>query len=376
MSELVKCQVGSMDPAVKPESGSLVSREDGSLVRLDDRPQVPATRSARPSRLAVAVIGASVLAAVAVGAAAFGGGSGLAGSGPDAAAAHGNLAASASNSASAHSFAFTISAMQTSPGSMSTLVSGAGSIDLAKGVGQMTATVPAVSSLVGGGSHDSITVISDGSDVYMDVPAFSSVTGGKRWLEASIASASSMSGGLTGSLSLSILADPSKLLGFLGTLSGKVATIGNVQLDGVKTTEYKTTITVAGIVAQLDLGGQQSGSGSAAAKALPKLGVPTIPVTAWVGEDGTLRQVSVSIDLSHATIGGLLGSLGSSSTASSAPGTGTEVTVTLGLSHYGEPVSITVPPASDVTNLNGIFSSLHGAISRVGGAWSGIADRV
>ena len=53
-----------------------------------------------------------------------------------------------------------------------------------------------------------------------------------------------------------------------------------------------------------------------------------------------------------------------------------QVTVTIGLSHYGEPVSITVPPASSTTDLHRMFSAIGGTITKVGGALAGIAHRV
>ena len=372
MSDLKRYGSDSMEPG-GGESGPLVRQPDGTLAKSVD-PVLPG-RIGSPSRLTICVAVASILAAVAVGAAVYGGGSGASGSTSGSAAAHGILAASASDSAAASSVAFTVSAVETTSGAVSTLVSGSGSFDLSRRVGRMTASIPALSSLVGGGSQGSVTLISDGTDVYVNVPALSSLTGGKTWLEASIASLASMSGVSTGSSSLSALTDPSSVLGLLGSLGGTVTRVGTVQLDGVQTTEYQTTISVASIASELDHRGHLSTSESAAASALEKLGVPTIPVTAWVGSDGLLRQVSLSVDLSHATPGSLFGALGSSSSGSSVMGSASEVNITVGLSDYGQPVSVTVPPASDTTNLNAIISSVHGAFSKLGGVASGMAAR-
>lgn len=214
-------------------------------------------------------------------------------------------------------------------------------------------------------------VISDGTNVYLNLPGVSSLTGGKSWVESSLAELGSLTGSSLGSLSLSTLADPSHAFGMLGSLGAPVRKVGTVTLDGQPVTEYQTTVTVADVVSQLSQG---SASSRAAAKALQQLGVPTVPVTAWVGQDGLLRQISLTLDLNHDSLRGLLGSLGSGT--STAPVAGTQVNLTIGLSHYGDPVSVSVPPASAVTNLNSIGSSLKGIVSQLGGTLSGIASHV
>ncbi len=339
---------------------------------------VPAASAATPrkgpGRLATAVIAASILAAVALGAAAFTGGTTAGGSGTVEAggsAAHGSLAASAADSAAASSVVLSVTATETTPSSTTPLLDGHGSVDLAKGIGRVTASVPGLSSLVGGGSQGSVDVISDGTNVYLKVPGVASLTGGKPWVETSLTGLASLTGSPASSLSLSTLADPSQALSMLGSLGSPVTKVGTVPLDGEQTTEYRTTITMADIVSQLSHG---SASSRAAAKAIQQLGVPSVPVTVWVGGDGLLRQLSVTVDLSHASLGGLVGGLSPGNAGSSTEGT--KVNLTIGLSHYGEPVSVSVPSPSDVTNLNSIASSLKGMASQLGGALSGIASHV
>ena len=371
MNELVRYENGVLVPVAEGEGGSLVTRPDGSVVPANDVARATAsTASVSHRRMGVAVVAASLVAAVAVGAAAFAGGSGSAASGTETpGAARGSLAASASDSAAASSVAFTVSATETAPGTTSTLVSGSGSLDLAKGIGQMTATVPAVSSILGSGGDSSLTVISDGTSLYVNAPALSALTDGKSWLKTSAASASSIIGGSSASsLSLSTLTDPSQALALLGSLGGPVTNLGTVQLNGASATEYRTTLSVSGIAAHLGTG-SASASADALTKALQKLGVPTVPVTVWVGQDGMVRQVSMAVDLSHATVGGLLG--GSTSTSA-----GSSLAITVGFTHYGQPVSISVPPASEVTDLNGIIGSLKGTMGKVGSTVSDLISRV
>ena len=54
----------------------------------------------------------------------------------------------------------------------------------------------------------------------------------------------------------------------------------------------------------------------------------------------------------------------------------TSTTVTVGFSGYNQPVSVTVPPASQVTNINGIVSSIKGAVSDVEHAVSSFTARI
>ena len=379
MSNLVKHRAGTIARVDEGPGTALAPRPDGSLV-----PPGPPTVSMTPvpakpkgpTRLAIAVIAAAIVAAVAVGAAAFSGGSAASGSGADIAstspsgAAHGSLAASAAASASASSVSFTVSATETTPSSTTTLLQGNGSADLAKGVGRLTASVPGLSSVLGVGSQSSVDVISDGTNVYLNIPGVSTLTGGKSWVETSLAGLGSLTGSSASSLSLSTLANPSEAFHTLGSLGSPVTDEGTVTLNGEQVTEYQATVNIADVASRLAQGSDASG---AAAKAIQKLGIPTVPVTAWVGHDGLLRQLSLTADVSHASLGGLLGALGSGSSTAAA---GTTVSVILGLSHYGDPVSVSVPPASDVTNLNDIASSLKGVAAQLGGALSGIASHV
>jgi len=377
VSNLVEHRDGTMTGVDDGPGTALAARPAASLMTPEPPLALPnplATRSKGPSRLAVAVITAALVAAVALGAAAFSGGSSASGSdagggdGRAAGAAPRSLAASVANSASASSVSFQVSATETTPSSTTTLLQGHGSADLVKGVGRLTANVPGLTSLLGSGASGSVDVISDGTDVYLDLPGVTSLTGGKRWVETSLSGLKSLTGSSAGSLSLSTLADPTQVLGMLGTLGSTVTNVGTVTLDGQRVTEYQTSITAADIASKLSHG---SAASSAAAKALQQLGTPDIPVTAWVSRDGHLRQLALTADVSHASLRGLVGS--GSPVATPA---GTKVNLTIGLSHYGDPVSVGIPPASEVTNLNSVLPSLNRIISQLGGALSGIASRV
>ena len=259
MSNLVEHRDGTMTAVDDGPGTALAARPDASLMPPEPPLALPnplATRSKGPRRLAVAVIAAALVAAVALGAAAFSGGSSASGSdagggdGRAAGAAPGSLAASVANSASASTVSFQVSATETTPSSTTTLLQGHGSADLVKGVGRLTANVPGLTSLLGSGASGSVDVISDGTDVYLDLPGVTSLTGGKRWVETSLSGLESLTGSSAGSLSLSTLADPNQVLGMLGTLGSPVTNVGTVTLDGQRVTEYQTSITAADIAVQ------------------------------------------------------------------------------------------------------------------------------
>ena len=48
--------------------------------------------------------------------------------------------------------------------------------------------------------------------------------------------------------------------------------------------------------------------------------------------------------------------------------------MTVGFSHYGDPVTVAVPPASEVTDAGAIASSIKGVASAIGHAVSDIAS--
>jgi hypothetical protein len=380
MGELVKYEDGWMVPTTDPPGHSMVpvtdppgramvpaSEPGTSLSYPDPVPPVGRMRRRRPTRRTITAAAVVAVLVAGVGAAAFADGHGSTRS--HSAAAPADLAGPAAASASAGSAAFTLSVTADSPGSQSTLISGAGSIDLASHVDRMTASIPMVPSVLGG--RTSATVVTDGNGVYLQVPDLSVLTGGRSWLEASTSAVSS-----SGSLALAAMGDPSRLLGALGSVTGSVTKVGTPRLDGVNTTEYESTVSLTGLVSGLIHHTQSGATSSTAAEVADALGAPTVPVTVWVGADGRVHRLSVSLDLSHPTVSGLLHSVDPSLLGSDRAGTGPDLTVTVGLSSYGAPVSVSVPPEAQVVNLTHAYSSVRGAVSRLGSGVKGLVDRL
>ena len=132
---------------------------------------------------------------------------------------------------------------------------------------------PALAGYVGSG-NDSVDVVTAGASVYVGSPALSSVTGGTTWLKAALPKDATSAN--ADSSTLAVLADPSQLLGLLSSVGGQVTTVGNVDLHGVPTTEYRTTVTAvrAGRPGRPDRPAPQLGAagrpGAAASSAPPR----------------------------------------------------------------------------------------------------------
>ncbi len=376
-------QHGAVEQQGTATGTALMARPDDHLVAVDAAgslataelppagpvgPVAAPTRSAGGARrVAVATVVASLIAAVAFGAAAFGGAFGSHPSTPGRG--RGGLGAAAANSAGATSVAFSLSATRSTPSTVTTLVSGSGAVDMADDTARLSASVPALAGYVGSGD-DAVDVVSAGDAVYVASPALSSVTGGGAWIKADLPKDTST--GSADSSTLAVLADPSRLLGLLSSIGGQVATVGTATVQGVPTTEYRTTVTLSELASRAGLT-DGSRLGADAARILSQLGSTTVPVTAWVGDDGYVRQLSVSLQLSRLTLGGLAGDLVNGTLGGSSAGQSTTATtVTVGFSEYNRPVAVTVPPASQVTDVSGIVRSVQGAVADIRHAVSSV----
>ncbi len=254
-------------------------------------------------------------------------------------------------------------------------MTGSGAVDIAAGTGRLTATVPSIAGYVGSG-NDTVNVVTDGSAVYIGSPALSAITGGTTWLKAALPKGTSSPDLST----LAVLSNPSQLIGLLSSVGGQVTTVGSVDLDGTQTTEYRTTVTLSELASWAGIGAG-SAMGGKVAKVLQQLGSTSVPITAWVGTDGYLRQISASIDLSRATIGGVAsdvigGVLGGSLPTGTSGQSTSATTVTVGFDQYNAPVTVTVPPASQTKDLGSIISSVHHMASDIGNAVSDVTSRL
>jgi hypothetical protein len=274
----------------------------------------------------------------------------------------------------ASSAAVSLSAVSVASGVSTTLATGSGTFDLSQRIGQGTVTVPVLASVPGVGSNDAVGVVVDNSTLYLNIPVLAPLAAGKQWFSAPLPSSAAKVA--SGPLSATLLGDPTKLLHLLTTLGGTVTTVGPATVDGVATTEYQTSLHLSQVAsaarAKVNAHAGRPVPG-AKGRSIPRsvkqgfgaLGLTTIPVEVWVGSDGLVRQATFTLNLAHVNLanpGALLHGLAASPSASPT-GPGSVVTVTLGLSEFGTPVSVTAPPAAQVAPLRQTLSTLKGDLS-------------
>ncbi len=222
----------------------------------------------------------------------------------------------------------------------SVTISAHGAYDFSTKVGEVTISAPAGGAILGSGKIN-LRIISN--TVYVELPAtMSGAIGGKKWIEMSASGLSQLSGAQLGPLSSSIAGDPGQFLSLLRSESDQFSVVGTVELNGRKTTEYRVVVDLSKLPA-LPAGGAGS-----AARTSPSsvLGYSQLPVDVWVGEHGHLRQVATTVDLSKVQLPG--------TSAGKLDLAGATESLRVDFSHFGVPVTVTAPPASEVGTASSI----------------------
>lgn len=117
-----------------------------------------------------------------------------------------------------------------------------------------------------------------------------------------------------------------------------VEEIGADTVDGAGVTHYRATVDIVKLLpllAELTNEGPTAAEMQEAKDQLRKVGLEHFPVELWVDEEGFLKQARVALDLSSVD----------------PELAGTSFSLTFTFSDVGEPISIDVPPASQVTDI-------------------------
>lgn len=208
-----------------------------------------------------------------------------------------------------------------------------GSFDFGSQDGQGTMSV---SGLSGSSNPGALHLIFTAAGLYLGATgSFSSLGGGKPWVEVSadslgslFASGSVSGGGPLNGLSTALIGDPLTALGLLDTDALTASVVGHPTVGGQKTTEY--TVTIDPTKAAEEASGAEQALFSSMGKA-------PFTVHVWLDRAGRLVEV---VDQSS----GPASSSGSS-------GSGGQITgITVLLSDFGAPATISVPPASEVAS--------------------------
>jgi len=207
----------------------------------------------------------------------------------------------------------------------------------------------------GGADTSFEEVISDGH-LYLKTGAMGKMLGiNTPWVE--FTGTGDLAKQLTGSSGFSL--DPNDAngvgadyLSYLQGVSGTVTEVGTEQVDGVEATHYKADVDVQQLMAKV---GDKLGP-EAKKRLAGKTGAVsgTIPIEVWIGSDGLVRRLTVSLD-------------GSSLGGASAKGS---MNLTVDLTELGQPVQITVPPADQVSPFD-LGAKMKGMLSKLGGLTAG-----
>ena len=158
--------------------------------------------------------------------------------------------------------------------------------------------------------------------------------------------------------------DPTKFLAYLEKASDNVQKVGTDTVNGVEATHYHATIDLG---KRIDAAKVPPALREHVRQLWTKSGVsaPTLPVDVWVDGEGRVVRMKMDMDLS-AYMGGVSGTSGA---------TAPTITMTLDLSKFGEPVTVTAPPADQVVDLKDLAKKFgingRGAFGNLGGTSGG-----
>ncbi len=136
--------------------------------------------------------------------------------------------------------------------------------------------------------------------------------------------------------------DPTAALHYLRGVTDEVKKLGTETVRGTKTTRYSATLDLgkAGQEVREDLKDD-------IAQIQAQLGTSTIPTEAWIDDEGRLRRLRYSVDLSKAT----------PPNQAADAGTGT-VTASFELYDFGVGVDAAAPPADQITDISELVGNV------------------
>lgn len=189
-----------------------------------------------------------------------------------------------------------------------------------------------------------VTTVQDGTTIYLRWPGLQLLGVSTPWVSYDLEALASGTGMDLGALSGGIDAQSGR--SFLESLRGVGATVeerGTETVDGVDTTVYGGLIDPARAldeVPEADRGAMEQALGS--------VGVGEIPFQAWVDADGIVRRLQLDLSVDDA-----------------GNGSAVSMSTTIELLDVGQPQTIEVPPADQVTPFSD--SLLGGLAQRFGG---------
>jgi hypothetical protein len=166
--------------------------------------------------------------------------------------------------------------------------------------------------------------------MYMNLPFLASrLPSGKSWVRVDLEQVGEGLGVDLDKLLSQSSQNPAQMLDLLRA-SGDVQEVGTDTVDGVSTTEYKGSIDLTQAAKLEGLSRQ--------AQQLIDDGAPSsIPVEAWIGDDGLVRKLELTEDTTN-------------------DGRPVSADITIAISDYGTDVSVTAPPAEQVFDVSSLLA--------------------
>ena len=186
-------------------------------------------------------------------------------------------------------------------------------------------------------------MVSDGDTIYMRSSLFEMFAGTRGWLSMSAEDlgVDAESLGLGAATS-----DPTKILEALRGVTGEPEVVGQEEVDGVATTHYRATMSLADAVAEVPE--RHRAEVEAALEQLGEVGDAEMPVDVWIDGDDLPRRMTLDMGAAFGAIAG----------------EDAAATMTIDLFDYGQPVDIEIPSPDEVTP----FSEVMGGVGGFGDA--------
>jgi hypothetical protein len=184
---------------------------------------------------------------------------------------------------------------------------------------------------VAGQSMDGMQEVLIGKTIYAKIPMLSQLAGGKQWVKISLADLQQKTGmNIDALLQQAQQMDPVQTTKLM-TASKDVREVGKETVDGVETTHYTGTYNVSEAVAKLDP--QQREYFQKTAK---DSGVSTMNFELWIDKQQLPRKLTLQTP------------------------SGAKTPLTMGVVYrdFGQPVTISAPPAGEVADLSQLMKSM------------------
>lgn len=172
------------------------------------------------------------------------------------------------------------------------------------------------------GSIQEVTIEQSGDyAVYLRLGSLfaSQLPGGQQWIKIDLSELGKSAGVDLSKLLAGSQMQPGDLLSMLRTDGAKIHKLGPATVNGVATTHYRVVVDLRARLKELG-----SPLLSTVAARIPK-----VPEDVWIGKDGLVRRVRVSLDLPHA-------------------GAPAHTAMTMDIFDYGAKIDIAAPPSSQV----------------------------